>query len=91
MKSLQELAAIRDRMKQTVNTREAAHDKNFGGNAEAERNTNHRRYPLRYQIIKLSSIRFQRDETGPPCGLVLWSEKIILFLSSTMSESVTKI
>ena len=26
MKSLQELAAIRDRMKQTVNTREAAHD-----------------------------------------------------------------
>lgn len=26
MKSLQELAAIRDKMKQTVNTREAAHD-----------------------------------------------------------------
>ena len=26
MKSLQELAAIRDRMKQTVSTREAAHD-----------------------------------------------------------------
>ncbi len=26
MKSLEELAAIRDRMKQTVNTREAAHD-----------------------------------------------------------------
>ena len=26
MKSLEELAAIRDKMKQTVNTREAAHD-----------------------------------------------------------------